>query len=1328
MLDEPSNTNLQKILRATDKHRRTHEYSLDDLLKVFNIEKWNLRFPTPEVHALLNGGYSSQNVPSDNTSLTLPQAGVWDVLRVAIDLCDSDLTSDRFCVVQGCLDLMLDSSLRQELRDIWLNDYADTLLFNKVVKEELLNYYASVEAHNNDATQKPTDFFSHILMTYKEWQGNYLYRVTKGILVSHLEQSYGFLSFLSPSAGAIESLIVDFLRYVPRFAGIETAHSDDFLCSNNSVYSDEGAMRRLVRVLLLGTVGSEIAHSYTGDENFDDLINKIQDMTFRPTFLTISGFGYSTGRTIVAEAFVAQLESCIQDLIMAGTWDFTQGRGTYPVQWNTDAIPVLEQEVAGNRRDSQYVKRLLQLTRREDAKNRRGEQSFGGEDTSDNDADSDSDDVGSLDGQQHVAGSKKHHVVDSWNEDSTQPAEAWPDKLPYDESAWQGTDHHNLIWNGDLLTTEASQPLDTWFDHAAPEPESVNDNTEVANLIWQKSPPGFIEDVDSPQPFFSSNWDEDIHVNRKAAFDDWFIDWNDVFVDELPTFANKNDTYADSAIGDLDWNDDYTARPAASGQWDDDAEKHVDWNEVNSLRPEVYYSGTFSVSREGYSDDYADWNGVTSLGPNDYSHVLHLSNHVDVDDHVDWNAVTSISPDSYFPGSFAVFKKDNDEVSLVWENDPAAEPVLRETGIALDDYTLSSHDWNGVNSENPRSYGDLMADDNNGSDLGNPQDQEDSQPVMGWGVDAGHGLSWDAPTVDDNNNFEENLISAPTMDWGQTMPALWDDDNAQDLYWGSDAGNNETTLTEWSNNQTSNWNDNADKQAGSWGVDDPQGLSWDIPAGDDEHGFLEETNYQAFWNDIANQQAGSWDDGDAQDLTWDNPAGEDEHTYTDWTNTQTSNWNDHAAEQPASWNTDAVQDLSWDAPAGDGENTYSEWDSHQVSNWDDHATQDLLWDNAAVDKDNTLEENIAYHALDWGYKPSNTWGDKKSWTEDVAEPFASVDNDAFVETSFDWDQDATYRTAAWDGQVTKSVTWDDDRNLSWENNDVSPTLDWNYQGGAEHLSWDNNEDKQERDWENDDGVQKSSWENDETAQNDLWDNNDTAQDVSWNNDDAQFGSWINNEPTQTLTWEDYEAAQDSSWDNDHHTHDVSWHDDNDDAQLGTWDNNTSTQHDSWNSNEAAQSLTWEKYEAAQQLLWDNNDSNHNLTKNEHTLSAWNNDNAAVFPGDSASTYAADNDDGEGDVSAETDWNHNWGQHSFKDDYNPDMSFHARPSKSYKSVAWSDNIAAISEPKSYFWTDNTEASPSSDRSEHETSEFAHEQHDYWGRGSAWTAGERSPSEW
>jgi len=379
------------------------------------------------------------------------------------------------------------------------------------------------------------------------------------------------------------------------------------------------------------------------------------------------------------------------------------------------------------------------------------------------------------------------------------------------------------------------------------------------------------------------------------------------------------------------------------------------------------------------------------------------------------------------------------------------------------------------------------------------------------------------------------------------------------------------------------------------------------------------------------------------------------------------------------------------------------------------------------------------------------------WNEDVAGPSATTDEDTFVERAwgedglgqgewrpdaggqndwgqddfgeggFDWEQGAAYRTAAWDGQVTKYVTWDDDRDLSWENNDVSQSLEWNNQESAQTLSWDNNDDKQELGWQNDD-VQESSWETDETAQNDLRENSDTARDVSWNNDDAQFGSWINNEPTQTLTWEDYEASQDLSWDSNHHTQNLSWNDDNGDAQLGTWDNNNCTRN---------QSLTWENYEAAQQLLWDNNDSNHNLTRNEHTLSAWNNDNAAVFSGDSASHYAGENDEGEGDVSAATDWNHNWGptwgqgsfsRHDNEDDFNSDMFFRARSSKSRKSVAWSDDIAAISEPKSYFWNDNTEASPSSDRSEHETSEYGHEQHDYWGRGSAWTAGEDLRSRW
>ena len=1274
MLDEPSNINLKKILCATEEYRRTHDYDLNDLLKVFNIKRNSIRFTTIEVHAFLSGGDAPLDVRSDTTLLTLPQAGIWDVLRVAIDLCSSRFESRPFCVVKECLESMLDSSLPQDLQGFWFN-IAEPTSIERVFSEELTDYYATIAPHDNKAALEHKDLFSHILFNFKEYQANYHYRLAKSVLVDFIGQSGDVLSFLDSSAQTIETKFVRFIEYVPRFAGAKVEHDDHFLCSSGWGFPEKSAMTRLVRILLLGAIGSEyVYHHVTSEEDLEDRINEMQDMTLRPTSLDSKSFwidGYQG--QFQAEAFVAQFESCIQDLVMAGTWNFAQGSGEYPVYWNTDAINVL------TFRDSTYARYLLGLAHEEDEKNQRAGRPYF-ERQSRKPAEAAEDDWGAdipANSHQQVAESEEHKVGESWNDDLTQPEPSWPHEFPDAEKAWEGSNTFDLIWDNDpTMTKEAAQPRDTWFDHAATEPESINDNTAVANLIWQNSPPGFIEDVDSPQPFLS--WDNEVHGRANANSDDWFIDWNDVFVDELPTFANKNNTYADSAIGDLDWGDDHTAVPATSGQWDDDAEKTVDWNDVNSSRPEVYfyYSGTFSAYRETYSDDYADWNGVTSLGPNDYSHVLNLSKHVDVDDHVDWNAVTSIGPDSYFPGSFAVFKKDNDEVSLVWENDPAAELAPWETGVALDDFILSFHDWNGVNSENPRSYGELMANDNNGSDLGDPQDHEDSQAVMDWGVDTGHGLSWDAPAVDDNNNFEESLISVPTMDWGQddvqTMPALWEDDNAQDVYWGSDAGNNVSTFTEWSTNQTSNWNDDAHQQAGSWGDGNPQGLSWD------------------------------------------NPADQDKHTSTEWVSHQISDWNDYSAQQPISWGNDATQDFLWDAPAGDEVNTYSEWDRHQVSNWDDDAAQDLLWGNPAVNDDDTVEDTITDHSLDWGSHPSHMWSDKKSWPEDVAELFATGHNDAFEETSFDWDQDATYRTAARDGKVTKYVTWDDDRNLSWENNNASQCLDWDDQEIVQNLSWNSNEDKQELDWGNDDGVQKASWENDETAQNDLWETNDTPQGVSCNNDDAQVGAWDNNESKHTLTWQDYEAAQELSWANNHHTQNVSWNDNNDDAHFGTWDDNIVAQNGSWNNNEAAQSLTWEKYEAAQQLLWDNNDSNHNLTRNEHALSAWNNDNATVFQGDSALNYTADNDDSDGDVN--------------DDDYNADMSFHARPSKSHKSVAWSNNIANIQEPKSYFWNDNTEASPRSDRSEHEISESAHEQHDYWGRGSAWTAGERSPSEW
>ena len=48
---------------------------------------------------------------------------------------------------------------------------------------------------------------------------------------------------------------------------------------------------------------------------------------------------------------------------LQGTLVFAQGRGTYPAHWNTDSIPILEQEVARN-----VARDRLQLARQEDAK------------------------------------------------------------------------------------------------------------------------------------------------------------------------------------------------------------------------------------------------------------------------------------------------------------------------------------------------------------------------------------------------------------------------------------------------------------------------------------------------------------------------------------------------------------------------------------------------------------------------------------------------------------------------------------------------------------------------------------------------------------------------------------------------------------------------------------------------------------------------------------------------------------------------------------------------------------------------------------------------
>ena len=1297
MLNEPCNENLKMILRATEGPRRSHAYDLDDLLKVLNVNEEKIRFTTFEVHALLNGGYAQQDFASDIPHLTLPQAGIWDILRVAIDLCDSVSQSNRkFYVVEECLKLMLDSSLTEQ-RDLWLKALpmwerdgwladVDGPSFDKVVKDGLLDYHATIDVHD-DGAQRSTDLFSHVLMNFREYQGNYLYRITRDKVTGFVSDPDDILAFLDVSdAEVIEPLTIDFLRYVPRIPGMKIVHDDDFLCNTGSDVPNDTALGRLVRVLLIGAIGTGFVHcpALTGDEDLEVLINDLQHRTFRPIRATLMD-SISHFENIVGEVFVAQLESCIHDLAMAGTWNFAQGRGTYPAHWNTYAIDCL----AG--RESDYAKRLLALARSEDEKNRSRGDSFW-EDDSHKPGGNGWGLAIPVDAQRHGDDFDEYNAADTWNGDSTQPAPNWPDKLLYDDRAWQGSDQHNLIWNEDLATTEdETQAVDAWFDQAAGGPESVNDNREVANLIWQNSPPGFVEDVDHTQQFLS--WDEQAHGRRKAAFDDWFIDWNDVFVNELPTFAaGKKDTYEDSAIGDVNWDDDHTAAPATSGQWDDDAEKTVDWNNVTSLTLEICYSGAFSVRRAGYSDDHVDWNSATSLNASSYfTETYHVSKYDDAESHVDWNSVISLGPDSYFSGRTSVYK-DEEEVSLIWEVDHAAKYVLLETTVPLYEYTQGFCDWNRVTSADPRSYGEMMHDDRNGSDLGDLVEQEGTQPALDWGDDAAYEVSWDVPASDDNNTLKENLTNAQTLDWWQDdvqkLPAFLDVDNAHDPYCCSDACNNENTFTRWSDDPTSNWDDAIATQAASWGHDDTRGLSWDAPAVSDETTYSGWSDHQTSnWNDNAEQQAGSWGGDAAQSLAWDDLA-EQEHEkhHTEWSNDQIFSWNDHAAQQPASWNDNTAQDLSWDAPAISDENTYT-WDSHQVSDWNDHGTQDLLWDTPAVNDDNTFKENVIDHALDWGHQPSYTWSGEQLWPEDVAEPIATSDNDAFAETSFDWNHNVAYRTAASDGQVTKHVTSDNDRNLSWEGHDASQDQSVETDNAAQNLSWENNDVSQHLDWDNDDAGQSMLWENYLTAQHDSWENRGATQDVSWGNEDAHAGTWSDDEANQTLTWENYDPAQ--------------------------------------------------------QLSWENNDDTQNLSWNANTQPAVNDESTPVFPGDSASDYAADNDDGNEHVSAELDWDqadtqprawdwtfddHNEANESFdhgdqphlnsdNSGYNPATFL---TTKSHKSVAWYDNIATIAEPSSNsVWHDNTYASPRSDHSEQGLSDEI-EHHDNYGSSSAWFA--------